>query len=130
LIAQAVELVHWVDIGEKLIDALDLKPEPVGVVTPRAGVGVGITEAPRGLLFHEYVFDEDGVCTSCRIMTPTCQFLKAQETDVATYIQMMLDKNEPKEKIIFEVEKLIRAYDPCFSCSVHFLNVDWKEECL
>ncbi|MBD3208981.1 Ni/Fe hydrogenase subunit alpha [Candidatus Woesearchaeota archaeon] len=127
LIAQAVELAHWVDVGERLLDELDPEQEPAQEVKPKQGRGVGITEAPRGLLFHEYEFDEDGVCTSCRIMTPTCQFLKAQEADVRHYVQHLLGRGAAKEEIIFEIEKLIRAYDPCFSCSAHFLNVDWQE---
>lgn len=127
LIAQAVELAHWVDIAEKLVAELDLAPEPIQEVKPCAGKGVGITEAPRGLLFHEYEFDADGVCTSCRIMTPTSQFLRGQELDIQYYVQQLLDAGESKETIIFEIEKLIRAYDPCFSCSAHFLNVEWDE---
>ncbi len=127
LVAQAAELAHWVDVAEKLITGQHFKKEELQVVKPKAGKGVGITEAPRGLLFHSYEFDKDGVCTSCNIMTPTCQFLRAQEADVKLYIQQLLDIGTSKEKIIFEVEKLIRAYDPCFSCSAHFLKVDWKE---
>lgn len=127
LVAQAVELAHWTDLAVKLADSLDLQDEPVQEVKPRAGKGVGITEAPRGLLFHEYEFDETGVCTACRIMTPTSQFLRAQELDVQYYIQSLLDAGKKKDEIIFETEKLIRAFDPCYSCSAHFLRVDWKE---
>lgn len=127
LVAQAVELVHWTDLAVKLAGELDLKPEPMVQVKPCAGKGVGITEAPRGLLFHEYEFDENGVCTSCRIMTPTCQFLRAQELDVQYYIQTLLDRHAKKDEIVFETEKLIRAYDPCYSCATHFLRVEWKE---
>jgi sulfhydrogenase subunit alpha len=127
LIAQAVELAHWVDLAEKLLDSLDTHPELPITVRPCVGKGVGITEAPRGLLFHTYEFDEHGVCTKCSIMTPTSQFLRAQELDIQFYIQSLLDKNASKETIIFETEKLIRAYDPCYSCSAHFLDVEWKE---
>ena len=128
LIAQAVELAHWVDVAGGILDSLDLHPEPVQEVRPRAGVGYGATEAPRGLLFHEYRFDDDGVCTSCRIMTPTSQFIRCQEADIRAYVQLLIDQGKGKDEIVFEIEKLIRAYDPCFSCSAHFLKVDWKEE--
>lgn len=127
LVAQAVELAHWIDLAVKLVDGVEFKPEPILDIVPKAGTGTGITEAPRGLLFHTYEFDENGVCTRADIMTPTSQFLRTQELDVRSYIQQLLDEGASKEKIIFETEKLIRAYDPCFSCSAHFLKVDWKE---
>ncbi len=127
LVAQAVELAHWIDVADRIIKDVEFRPEPLKKVVPKRGKGIGITEAPRGLLFHEYKFDSEGVCTECRIMTPTSQFLRAQELDIQYYIQKMLDEKKDREEIIFETEKLIRAYDPCFSCSAHFLKVDWDE---
>ncbi|MBN1275618.1 Ni/Fe hydrogenase subunit alpha [Candidatus Woesearchaeota archaeon] len=127
LIAQAAELAHWVDVGQEQLDRLELRPEAVVDVRPKAGVGVAVTEAPRGLLFHEYHFDEQGICTECRIMTPTSQFIRAQEADVKLYVQQLVDAGKDKDVIVSEVEKLIRAFDPCFSCSAHFLDVDWQE---
>jgi sulfhydrogenase subunit alpha len=128
LVAQAVELAHWIDLTEKLVSKIEFVQEPLQHITPRAGIGTGITEAPRGLLIHTYEFNEEGVCTKADIMTPTCQFLRTQQGDIKNYIQLLLDQGATKETIIFETEKLIRAYDPCYSCSAHFLKVDWKEE--
>ena len=107
---------------------MEFKPQSIKEVVPKAGKGVGITEVPRGLLIHSYEFDKDGICTKCNIMTPTCQYLRTMELDIQYYVQTLLDAKRTKEDIIFETEKLIRAYDPCFSCSAHFLKVDWKEE--
>ncbi len=131
LVAQALELAHFIDLTKNLIATVradGLQKEPLQQARVCAGKGVGITEAPRGLLFHEYSFDEKGTCTACRIMTPTSQYLRAQEQDLQFYIQKLLDTKASRETIIFEAEKLIRAYDPCFSCSAHFLDVDWHEE--
>jgi len=76
----------------------------------------------------DYKINKYGIIKKCNIITPTVQNLANMELDIKTYVQQLLDKKENKEKIIFEIEKLIRAYDPCFSCSTHFLQVDWKEE--
>jgi sulfhydrogenase subunit alpha len=95
-------------------------------VTPKAGTGVGVVEVPRGILFHSYTIDKKGYVTKCNIMTPTCQNLKAMEEDVHTYLQSLIDLGAKKKDIPLELEKLIRAYDPCFSCSTHFLKVNWE----
>ncbi len=126
LVAQAIELVHWVRRGRTLLAQYrnGFKHETVKVV-PCAGNGVGVVEAPRGLLFHTYTVNEKGIVTRANIMTPTCQQLKAMEEDVKAYLQSLLDKGVKRAEIPLELEKLIRAYDPCFSCSTHFLKVHW-----
>ncbi len=128
LIAQAAELVHWVDQASKIIKNYEFKPEEPIKIKPRAGKGSAVTEAPRGLLFHTYEFDEEGTCTACNIMTPTSQYLKCMEEDIKDYVQKLINEGKKKEEIIFEIERLIRAYDPCFSCSAHFLEVQWDEK--
>lgn len=128
-VAQAIELVVWVRRARKLVAHYaekGFKREKIDV-TPRAGTGVGVVEVPRGTLFHTYTLDEKGYVTRCNIMTPTCQNLKAMQEDVTIYLQQLLDKGVKKSAIPLEIEKLIRAYDPCFSCSTHFLKVKWEE---
>jgi len=128
IVAQAIELVHWIRRGRKLLlahkDGFTLE---VIKITPKAGTGVGVVEVPRGVLFHSYTVDKTGHITRANIMTPTCQNLKAMEEDVKAYLQQLLDEGKKKSEIPLELEKLIRAYDPCFSCSTHFLKVDWDE---
>lgn len=129
LVAQAIELVHWTRRCKKLLEhyRTGFKREEIKV-TPRAGTGVGVVEVPRGILFHTYTVDAKGYITRANIMTPTCQNLKAMEEDVHAYLQQLVDAGKRKQEIILEMEKTIRAYDPCFSCSTHFLDVDWEEE--
>jgi len=127
-IAQALELMYLVARIEFLIKKLknikdDGKKEKEFKI--KAGKGVAAIEAPRGTLFHEYEIDSDGKITYCNIITPTCQNLNQMEIDIKDYMQTLL--NFPKGKIVLEIEKLIRAYDPCFSCSTHFLEVEWEE---
>jgi len=124
---QAIELVHWVERGYALLD-YDFRFEGLPKVKARRGRGVSAVEAPRGILFHDYTINEKGVVEKCNIITPTAQNLRAIEDDVRLLIEQMLKQKKKKYKIILEVEKLIRAYDPCFSCSAHFLKVKWVKK--
>ncbi len=129
LVAQAVELVHWVRRGRRLLHEhrRGFTPEQVSV-KPVAGTGIGVVEAPRGVLFHTYTINKEGKVRRANIMTPTSQNLKAMEEDLKAYLQQLLDHGVKKSAIPLELEKLIRAYDPCFSCSTHFLRVEGLEE--
>ncbi|MFH1506779.1 MAG: Ni/Fe hydrogenase subunit alpha [archaeon] len=123
--AQALELLHWIDQGIRILEKYEFKPEPVLEVKPKKGRGVAAVEAPRGILFHDYTFDENGNMVKANIVTPTAQSLRNMEEDIKEYLKKILSK--PRKEIVMEIEKLIRAYDPCFSCSTHFLDVTWKE---
>ncbi len=121
--AQAVEIVHCVDRAIEIIENLKLKKETW--THPRKlkiqnGRGVGAVEAPRGTLYHEYTISK-GVLQSANIITPTAQSLNSIEYDVTHYLPQILDNDE--KTVVAELEKIIRAYDPCCSCSVHFLQV-------
>ena len=123
-IAQAVELVHCVDQALEICSTLKIKQEEVEKIAPRAGTGVGMIEVPRGTLWHEYTLDAQGIITRTNIITPTAQNLLNIQEDIRQFVPRVLKK--PRAQIILDVEKLIRSYDPCFSCSAHFLEVDWK----
>lgn len=127
-VAQAIELLIWIDNSVEILEKVDLKPEPPLDIKPKAGIGRAATEVPRGILFHEYEFDENGDVLSCDIITPTVQNLRSMEDYISLYVGNMLKANKEKDYITLEIEKLIRAFDPCFSCSAHFLKVDWKEK--
>ncbi|NQU97922.1 Ni/Fe hydrogenase subunit alpha [Candidatus Woesearchaeota archaeon] len=126
-VAQAVELVYWIDNAITILENSEFKQEPLADFSPRAGVGRAATEAPRGILFHEYKFDDKGNVESCNIITPTTQNLRSMEDHIRLYVENMLEAKKEQGYITVEIEKLIRAYDPCFSCSAHFLKVNWKE---
>jgi coenzyme F420-reducing hydrogenase alpha subunit len=87
---------------------------------------VSAIEAPRGILFHEYKFDGEGNCTFANITTPTTQNLQHIEEAIKEYLQEILGR--APDEIKKEIEKLIRAYDPCISCSTHFLELNWEEK--
>lgn len=123
-IAQAVEIVDALErcaaICRRLADPMGFEgtssPAPFSV---HAGHGVGYTEAPRGALVHDLVLDESGRVSKASIVTPTGMNLANLEADIRLLAQMLLEQGTSEESLRFEVEKLIRAYDPCLSCSVH-----------
>lgn len=126
--AQAVELVHSIERSLDICRALKIVDEPPVELKFRKARGIAVVEAPRGLLFHDYEINEKGRLTKINIITPTCQNLLNIQEDISAYLEFML-KQKPKpdeKKIVSEIEKLIRAYDPCFSCSSHFLQVKWE----
>ena len=126
--AQAVELEKIVRRVVEILEGFNsLKGGGKnGNVELKAGHAVSAVEAPRGTLFHEYKIDKSGKVSYCNIITPTCQNLNSMELDIKSLVDGLLEKGTEKDKIVLEIEKLIRAYDPCFSCSTHFLRVDWE----
>ena len=124
-VAQVVECVQVAEHGLQLIDELltnGLKPEPVKV-EPRAGEGVGCVEAPRGILFHRYAFDEKGLCTKANICIPTGQNHANIQKDFEAFAPQIIDRDQDEIRLLLEM--LVRSYDPCISCSTHFLNVEF-----
>jgi sulfhydrogenase subunit alpha len=128
LIAQAIELLESRNKALKLIENIPKFKKENDKIKLKQGEGVSCVEAPRGILFHEYKTDKNGLITYCNIITPTAQNLNMMESDITLLVNSFLQKNTDKEEIIKEIEKLIRAYDPCFSCSTHFLEVDWNKK--
>lgn len=125
-IAQAIELYHWIVRAEQILKATKFPEKKESfVVKPKAGHGVGAVEAPRGVLYHDYITDKKGLVKKANIMTPTVQNMRAMEDDIKAFLPQILHLT--KDQISLEIEKLIRAYDPCFSCSTHFLDIKWDE---
>lgn len=94
----------------------DSKPVPFEV---RAGTGVGMSEAPRGVVFHKLEFDDEGRVLHASIITPTSQNLASLEADTRHLVEVLVEAGLDEGYIRSEIAKLVRAYDPCLSCSVH-----------
>ncbi len=124
-IAQFVEIVHSIDDSIRLIDELleeGMDEDKAMVeVKPKAGRGVGAVEAPRGLLIHDYTYDDDGKIKKANLIIPTGMNYGNMERDMNAIVPGIIDKSE--DEIRLACEMMIRAYDPCISCSTHFLNV-------
>ncbi|MCD6364964.1 MAG: Ni/Fe hydrogenase subunit alpha [Planctomycetes bacterium] len=125
--AQLVECCHAAEDSIALIDELladGLKTESFKV-TPKAGKGASAVEVPRGILFHEYEYDDDGRCTGADLVIPTNQNHGNLQRDLETLLSSLVGKAE--EEIELRMEMLVRAYDPCISCSTHFLQVRFEQ---
>ena len=122
-VAQAVELVDALERCAELCRRLaadefegSSAPAPFEV---RAGRGVGYTEAPRGVVLHELELDDDGRVVHASIITPTSQNVAVMEDDMRQLAELMISQGADEPAIRIRVEELVRAYDPCLSCSVH-----------
>ena len=124
-VAQVVEIAHCIEEGIELIDELLKREiaweEPVPPAR-LSGEGVGSCEVPRGILFHNYEI-EKGKIVGANCIIPTGQNLANIEADMRALVPTILDK--PQEEIAHSLEMLVRAYDPCISCSTHLLKVDF-----
>jgi len=123
-LAQAIEMIHCIDHSLELLEHLDIHNEEAIPVTPKRTTGVGVIEAPRGLLFYKLNINEKGIIEDGQIVVPTSQNQINIEQDVRKLVEDNLDKS--KTEIERMLEMLIRAYDPCMSCASHFLQVQWK----
>jgi coenzyme F420-reducing hydrogenase alpha subunit len=120
ILVRAVETVYACDEALRLIADYD-PPAPAVVLEPRESTGFGCTEAPRGICWHRYDFEADGSIRRARIVPPTSQNMASIEADIAAVAETMLD--EPDDAIRHRCEQTIRNYDPCISCSTHFLTL-------
>jgi coenzyme F420-reducing hydrogenase alpha subunit len=126
-VAQLVEVVHNVEDSIRLIDEIEaagLQSQPDYYnpeIKVKAGRSVGAVEAPRGILFHDYTYNEKGVCTKANCVIPTNQNHGNIELDMKALLPKVLNKTE--KEIELSLEMLVRAYDPCISCSTHCIKV-------
>jgi coenzyme F420-reducing hydrogenase alpha subunit len=121
IVARAIELVHATAEACDLIGSYRAPALAAQAWSPRAGVAAWATEAPRGLCFHRYEVDEGGNVVACQIVPPTSQNQPAIEADIVKAASGMLDL--PDETLRSRLEQLVRSYDPCLSCSTHFLDL-------
>ncbi len=121
-LAQAIEIMHSIDHSIELLEKAEFKAEELIKPQFQTGAGVGVIEAPRGTLYYWLGID-DGKVRYANLIIPTAQNLINMREDVRHIVTDLLDKGE--DAIKKEVEKLIRAYDPCMSCAAHFLKINW-----
>ena len=122
IVVRAVEIVYAAEEALRLIDEYEQPDEPAVEVEPRAGVGYGCTEAPRGILYHRYRLDAEGTILDAKIVPPTSQNQKAIEEDLHDVAQRFVTL--PEEELSLRCEQTIRNYDPCISCATHFLKLE------
>ena len=120
-VARALEVVNAIDDCVKIMDKIKLKEED-RYYEIKAGTGYAITEAPRGLLYHSYELGKDGTVKKADIVTPTAHNARNMENDLRELVPTLADLTD--QEATLQCEMLVRAYDPCISCSVHYVNLD------
>lgn len=126
IIVRSVEILYAFDEALRLIEEYEKPEQPAVRVRPRAATGYACTEAPRGILYHRYRLDDNGLIRDARIIPPTSQNQKTIEKDLWRYVEQYIKL--PQEQLTWQCEQAIRNYDPCISCSTHFLKLTIEKE--
>ena len=126
IIVRAVEILYAFDEALRLIDAYERPDVPAVAYEPRAGIGHGVSEAPRGMLYHRYEIDDAGEIVSAWIVPPTSQNQRSIEEDLSEFVAANV--RLPDDELQRRCEQTIRNYDPCISCSTHFLKLEVERD--
>ena len=121
IVVRAVEVFYAVEEALRLIDSYDRPLDPYVSVEPRAATGHGASEAPRGLLYHRYEIDDEGLIAEAHIVPPTSQNQLSIEDDLRAYVAGRTHLDDTR--LQWQLEQAIRNYDPCISCATHFLDL-------
>ena len=126
IIVRGIETIFAYEEALRLVEAYEEPDAPYIECVPKAGTGYGCTEAPRGICYHRYSIDDNGIVTDAKIVSPTAVNQAQIEKDLWQYIPPNIDKADDQLK--WECEQAIRNYDPCISCSCHFLKLTVDRE--
>jgi sulfhydrogenase subunit alpha len=126
-LAQAIEMLHCIDNSIELLESADFKQEDPVKPKGRSGAGIGVIEAPRGTLYYELTVKDNSIKDGILVI-PTAQNQVNMERDIGALVEGDLAHGVDRHTMEHNIEKLIRAYDPCMSCASHFLKVRWNQE--
>ena len=126
IIARSIETLFACEEALRIIETVKLPEQPGVEMKVRAGTGYGCTEAPRGICWHKYTVDEEGIIQLAKIVPPTSQNQRTMEEDLRDYVSNHIDT--PKDRLTWECEQAIRNYDPCISCATHFLKLEIERD--
>lgn len=121
LLARAIETVEVFERAIRLVGEYSPKGSSAAPLKLKAGRGAAASEAPRGLLYHRYDLNEQGLVQQAKIVPPTAQNLARMEADLWELAPQLLKM--PHEEATLTAEHLLRSYDPCISCATHFLKL-------
>jgi coenzyme F420-reducing hydrogenase alpha subunit len=126
ILVRLVEILQAFDEARRIIDEYKPPERPFVRAPERAATGYGCTEAPRGTLYHRYTVDDEGTITDARIIPPTSQNQKTIEEDLFEMAETLAKL--PHADATWRAEQAVRNYDPCISCSTHFLDLRVERE--
>jgi coenzyme F420-reducing hydrogenase alpha subunit len=122
IVVRSVEILYALDEALRILESYEPPDPPAVKVAPRAAIGYGATEAPRGLLWHRYEIDSDGTILDAKIVPPTSQNQARIEQSLHSFVEQHADL--PDDELHLRCEQAIRSYDPCISCATHFLKLE------
>jgi sulfhydrogenase subunit alpha len=126
IIVRSVEVVWACEEALRIIKEYEKPDKPYVEANPCAAVGCGCSEAPRGICYHRYRLDDNGIILDAKIVPPTSQNQKTIEGDLAEFVPKHLKLSD--EKLTWQCEQAVRNYDPCISCATHFLKLHIERE--
>jgi len=126
IIVRSIETLFACVEARRIIENYEPPDKSYIEVKPRAGIGHWCTEAPRGLLYHHYRIDDNGLINDARIIPPTSQNQKTIEKDLFDFVGRNLHLNH--DELTWKCEQIVRNYDPCISCSCHFLKLNLERD--
>jgi coenzyme F420-reducing hydrogenase alpha subunit len=127
IVARAIELYYALYEAVRILTDYTLPEQNAEFIEPKAGTGYGCSEAPRGILWHSYQLDEDGMVLNANIIPPTSQNQARIEQDLRASLEAY-GLQHSDEELRLRGETVIRNYDPCISCSTHFLKIKVNRE--
>jgi F420-non-reducing hydrogenase large subunit len=124
--ARLIELMYASEHAVELLNDPDITSTDVWAKPEvRAATGVGVLEAPRGTLIHEYTTNDEGFITKANMIVSTGHNQGAMDLGVREAAKLLIKDGEPQEGLLNRLEMVIRAYDPCFSCATHTIDGRW-----
>lgn len=126
IVIRALEVLHAFEETLRLLEGYHPPPSAAVDAPAQTASGCAVTEAPRGLLYHRYEMDADGILSQVNIVPPTSQNQPTIEADLRQLVQQYIDL--PDDKLQHRCEQSIRNYDPCISCATHFLKMDVQRQ--
>lgn len=126
IIVRGIETIYSCEEALRIIDNYRMPDKPAVDVEPSEATGYACTEAPRGMIYHRYRVNSEGLIEDAKIVPPTSQNQKTIENDLRNFVPTLI--NLPEKDLVWKCEQAIRNYDPCISCATHFLKLDIQRE--
>lgn len=126
IIIRGIETIYSFEEAIRIIENYHMPDSPAVEVNHSEATGYSCTEAPRGMIYHRYRVNSEGLVEDAKIVPPTSQNQKTIENDLRNFVPSIV--NLPEKDLIWKCEQVIRNYDPCISCATHFLKLDIQRE--
>jgi len=124
IVVRSVETLYACEEALRIIKEYEPPDRAAAEIQPRAGIGCGATEAPRGMLYHRYKLNDAGLIQDAKIVPPTSQNQKTIEQDLREFVPPRIKLSQ--QKLTWQCEQVVRNYDPCISCATHFLRLEFE----